>query len=203
MGCRLLKMAGLTVVRASIGRKGVSGEWKALCRKPLAISRKLRAFSIVCVGVRMGVRASVAAAAEHEVAEVRQEAGFGWREEAIGYGDGEFGEDAADFVGGDHGAARGDEFAGEIGGAKSAVGGVSVGVAEAVALRMSGEGAAAPVGESKLASSICGFGVFRNHAGRIIYCVYSCLVTGSYMKFRMAAQSVRMTARPYAGGRNQ
>jgi len=185
MGCRLLKMLWLTVVSASVGRKGVSGEWKALCRKPLAISRKLRAFSIVCVGVRMGVRASVAAAAEHEVAEVRQDAGFGGREEALGYGDGEFGEDTTDFARGNHGAARGDEFAGEIGRAKAAVRGVGMGVAEAVALRMSGEGAAASIGESKLAASICGFGVFRSHAGRIIYCVYSCLVTGCYMKFRM------------------
>jgi hypothetical protein len=102
----------------------------------------------------MGVRASVAAAAEHEVAEVRQEAGFGGREEALGYGDGEFGEDTADFVGGDHGAARGDEFAGEIGGAKSAVRGVGMGVAEAVAVGVSGEGASASIGESKLASSV-------------------------------------------------
>src|SRR5580700_9171078 len=186
MGCRLLKMLWLTVVSASVGRKGVSGEWKALCRKPLAISRKLRAFSIVCVGVRMGVRASVAAAAEHEVAEVRQDAGFGGREEALGYGDGEFGEDTTDFARGNHGAARGDEFAGEIGRAKAAVRGVGMGVAEAVASRVGGEGASAPVGESKLAASICGFGVFRSHAGRIIYCVYSRLVTGSYMYIRMA-----------------
>jgi hypothetical protein len=134
---------------------------------------------------------------------MRQDAGFGGREEALGHGEGEFGEDAKDFVGGDHGAARGDEFAGEIGGAKSAVRGVGMGVAEAVGIGSGGEGAAASIGESKLAASICGFGVFRNHAGRIIYCVYSCLVTGSYMEIRMAAQSVRMTARPYAGGRNQ
>jgi hypothetical protein len=118
---------------------------------------------------------------------MRQDAGFGGREEAIGYGDGEFGEDAADFVGWDHGAARGDEFAGEIGRAKAAVRGVSMGVAEAVVLGMSGEGAAASIGESKLAASICGFGVFRSHAGRIMNCVYSCLVTECYMKFRMAA----------------
>jgi len=60
---------------------------------------------------------------------MRQEAGFGGREEAFGYGDGEFGEDSADFVGGDHGAARGDEFADEIGRAKAAVRGVRVRVA--------------------------------------------------------------------------
>jgi len=59
-----------------------------------------------------------------------------------------------------------------------------MGVAEAVALRMGGEGASASVGESKLAARVCGFGVFRSHAGIIIYCVYSCLVTGSYMEFR-------------------
>jgi hypothetical protein len=34
-------------------------------RKPLAISRKLRAFRIVCVGVRLGVRPGVAGAAEN------------------------------------------------------------------------------------------------------------------------------------------
>ena len=62
-----------------------------------------------------------------------------------------------------------------------------MGVAEAVALRMSGEGAAASIGESNLASSVCEFGLFRSHAGRIIYCVYSCLVTGSYLQIRMVA----------------
>jgi hypothetical protein len=98
-------------------------------RKPLAISRKLRAFSIVRVGVRMGIRPGVAVAAEHEVAEVRQEAGFGGREEAIGYGEGEFGEDATDFARGDHGAARGDELAGEVRGAKPAVRGVGMRIA--------------------------------------------------------------------------
>jgi hypothetical protein len=130
-------------------------------------------------------------AAEHQVAEMCQEAGFGGREEALGDGDGEFGEDTTDFARGNQGAARGDEFAGEIGGAKSAVRGVGMGVAEAVALRMSGEGAAASIGESKLAASVCGFGVFRSHAGRIIYCVYSCLVTERYMQFRTDEGIVR------------
>jgi hypothetical protein len=97
----------------------------------------------------------LAVAGEHEVAEVGEEAGFGGREEALGYGDGEFCEDAADFTRGNQGAARGDEFAGEIGGTKAAVRGVGMGVAEAVALRMSGQGAAASIGESKLASSVC------------------------------------------------
>jgi hypothetical protein len=136
----------------------------------------------------------LAVATEHEVAEVGEEAGFGGREEALGDGDGEFGEDTADFIGGDQGAARGDEFAGEIGGAKAAVWGVRMEVAEAVAVGVGREGAAASIGESKLASSVCEFGVFRSHAGRIIYCVYSCLVTGSYMKFRITPGSVRMGA---------
>jgi hypothetical protein len=114
-----------------------------------------------------------------------EEAGFGGGEEALGEGDGEFGEDTADFAGGDQGAARGDEFAGEIGRTKAAVRGVGMGVAEAVAVGVGGEGATASIGESKLASSVCEFGVFRSHAGRIIYCVYSCLVTGSYMEIRM------------------
>jgi hypothetical protein len=96
-------------------------------------------------------------------------------------------------VGGDHGAARSDEVAGKIGGAKAAVRGVGMGVAEAVALRMSGQGAAASIGESKLASLVRGW-VCRSHAGMIIYCVYGCLVTECYMQFRTAEGSVRMGA---------
>jgi hypothetical protein len=96
----------------------------------------------------------LAVAAEHQVAESGQGAGFGGREEAVGHSDGEFGEDAADFVRGDHGAARGDEFAGEIGGAKAAVRCVGMGVAEAVALWVGGEGAAASIGEVKLATVV-------------------------------------------------
>jgi hypothetical protein len=71
-------------------------------------------------------------AAEHQVAEMRQLAGFGGSEEAIGYGDGKFGEDAADFVRGNGSALRGREFAGEIGRAKPAVRRVGMRVAEAV-----------------------------------------------------------------------
>jgi hypothetical protein len=117
-------------------------------RRPLAISRKLRAFSIGCVGVCLEIRPGLAVAAEHEVAEVGQEAGFGGREEAIRDGDREFGEDATDFVGRDHGAGRGDEFMSEIGGAKATVRGVGMRVAEAVAVGVSGEGAAASIGEA-------------------------------------------------------
>src|SRR5258708_39075608 len=88
------------------------------------------------------VRGRLAIAAEHEVAEMREEAGFGRREEAIGDGDGEFGEDAADFMRGDQGAARGVEFAGEIGGTKAAgLGGGMVG-AEDVALLLGRVGVA-------------------------------------------------------------
>jgi hypothetical protein len=93
-------------------------------------------------------------------------------------GEGELGEDEADFVRGDHGATRGDEFAGGIGRAMAPVRGVGMGVAEAVEIARGGEGAAASVGESKLASSVCEFGLFRRHAGRILCCVYSLLVTG-------------------------
>jgi len=125
---------------------------------------------------------------------MHQEAGFGGREEAIGYGDGEFGEDATDFVRGNYGAGLGDEFASEIRRTKAAVRGVGMGVAEAVAFGMGGEGASASIGESKLASSGCEFGVFRSHAGRIMYCVYCCLVTGSYMEFRMDKEIVRTGA---------
>jgi hypothetical protein len=58
----------------------------------------------------------LAVAAEHQVAEMREDAGFGGREKAIGDSEGEFGEGAADFVRRDQGAGRGDEFAGEIAG---------------------------------------------------------------------------------------
>jgi hypothetical protein len=98
----------------------------------------------------------LAVAAEHEVAEVGEEAGFGGRKEALGDGDREFGEDTADFAGGHQGAARGDEFAGEIGRAKAAARGVGMGVAEAVAVGMCGEGASASIGEVKLASIVGG-----------------------------------------------
>jgi hypothetical protein len=56
----------------------------------------------------------LAVAGEHQVAEMRQEAGFGGREEAIGYGDGELGEDAADFVRGNGSVLRGGKFTDEI-----------------------------------------------------------------------------------------
>ena len=45
---------------------------------------------------------------------MREEAGFGGRKEAIGDGEGEFGEGAADFVRRDQGPGRSDEIAGEI-----------------------------------------------------------------------------------------
>jgi len=78
-------------------------------------------------------------------------------------------------------AGRGGEFAGEIGGAKAALRGVGVGVAEAVALGMSEEGAAAFIGEAKLATVFGRFGAFRSHARRISFCKYTCLVTGGYV----------------------
>ena len=70
-----------------------------------------------------------------------------------------------DFFGGDGGAGGRSEFAGEIGRAKAAVRGVGMRVAEAAALRMSGEGAAASISKLKLATVVGGFGAFRNHAG--------------------------------------
>jgi hypothetical protein len=113
---------------------------------------------------------------------------------AVSEGDGEFGEDTMDFCGGDGGAGGGSEFASEIGGAKAAVRGVGMRVAETVALRMSREGAAASIGKLKLVTVVGGFGAFRSHAGIITHCVYSCLVTERYMQFRTAAGSVRMGA---------
>ena len=163
------------VGRASVGNAGVSRE--AISHKPLAISPergelvisvgKQRGEEVVIVGDWFveGLRTRLAVAAEHEVAEMREEAGFGRREEAIGDGDGEFGEDTTDFVGGDHGAARSDEFAGEIGGAKAAVRGVGMGVAEAVTLRMSGQGAAASIGEGESAARELGGRAQREKGG--------------------------------------
>ena len=56
MGCRLLKMGRLSGTRASVGGKGVRGEWKALSHKLLAASRKGRESPIglvrVCIEVR-------------------------------------------------------------------------------------------------------------------------------------------------------
>ena len=180
-------MGRLMVVHASVERKGVRGERKAVSHKLLAASREGRGLGIVsvrvCIGVhnevisgalfgvfyfqqrgedaairrdgfKKGVRASLAVAAEHQVTESGEGTSFLRREEALGDGDGEFGEDSTDFVGGDHGAARGDEFAGEIGGTKAAVRRVGVRVAEAVALRVGGEGASASIGEAKLAAVV-------------------------------------------------
>ena len=154
---------------------------------------------IVCVGLEFGSREH-AGALEHQVAEMHHLPGVFWGEGAICDGGGEFGEETVDFFGGDRGAGGGGEFAGEIGGAKSAVRGVGMRVAEAAAVGVGGEGASASIGESKLATGVCGFGLFRSHGGRIIYCVYSCLVTGSYMKFRIAAGSVRMGAEAFQKG---
>ena len=106
-----------------------------------------------------------------------------------------------DFCGGDWGAVGGGEFAIEIGGAKAAVRGVSMRVAEAVALGMRGQSTSASIGEAKLATVFVRFGAFRSHAGRVTVCVYSCLVTGGYVQFRTAVVSVRM--RTYVGSSNQ
>lgn len=85
---------------------------------------------------------------------MREEAGLGRREEAIGYGDGKFGEDAADLVRRDKGAGRSDEIAGEIARGQAAVRGVGMGVAEAAGIGSGGKGAAAPIGETTLAAVV-------------------------------------------------
>jgi hypothetical protein len=113
----------------------------------------------------MGIRPGVAGAAEHEVAEMCEEAGFGGREEALRDGDGKFREDAADFARLNDGAARGDEFAGEIGGAKAAVRGVGMRVAEAVAVGVGGEGALASIGEGETAAGEFGRRAQRERGG--------------------------------------
>jgi hypothetical protein len=157
---------------------------------------------IVCVGLEFGSREH-AGALEHQVAEMHHLPGVFWGEGAICDGGGEFGEETVDFFGGDRGAGGGGEFAGEIGGAKATVRGVGMRVAEAVALRVSGEGAAASIGESKLATVFGRFGVFRSHAGRVSLCKYTCLVTGGYVLFRMAVVSVRTGSRAKVGNSNQ
>ena len=92
------------------------------------------------------------AALEHCGAEVIHGRKLAEGNGAVGQGDGKFGEDAVDFFGGDRGAVWGGEFAGEIGGAKAAVRGMGMRVAEAVPLGMSGEGAAASIGKGEAAA---------------------------------------------------
>jgi len=89
---------------------------------------------------------------------------------------GSLGEDAVDFCGGDWGAVGGGEFAIEIRRGEGGGAGREHAVAEAVALGMSGEGTAASIGESKLATVFGRFGAFRSHAERVPLYVYSCLV---------------------------
>jgi len=85
----------------------------------------------------------------------------------------------------DQGAGHSDEVASEITRGQAAVRGVGMGVAEAAGIGSGGEGTAASIGETALAAIVCRFGMLRSHAERIIYCVYSCLVTGSYREIRM------------------
>jgi hypothetical protein len=59
MGCRLLKMLRLTMARASVGRKGISGKRKAVSRKPLAVGRDWRGLRIVLIFVCIGVHNEV------------------------------------------------------------------------------------------------------------------------------------------------
>jgi hypothetical protein len=59
MGCRLLKMLRLTMVRASVERKGVSRERKAVSRKPLAVGCDWRGLSIVLIFVCIGAHNEV------------------------------------------------------------------------------------------------------------------------------------------------
>jgi hypothetical protein len=85
--------------------------------------------------------------AEQCVAEVHEDSGFSWGEQTVCGGASDFGKEAMDVRGSNRAVGGASEFASEIGGAKAAARGVRVVVAEAVALRIGGECAAAAVGE--------------------------------------------------------
>jgi len=99
----------------------------------------------------MGCVAGYATRVDKEIAEVGEGGRLLGSDQALGEGEGNFGEDALDFFGRDDGSGRGDEFAGKIGGAEAADRGVSVRVTETVGLQMGGLGAAASIGKGKAA----------------------------------------------------
>ena len=219
---KILKTHSLRGWCASVENVRVSGLGKALNWQGLAVRGKGREFVIgnfiiMVVAVEDGhdevpfaaagfgerFASGEAAALEHEGASLADDAGVPGGENAVGDGGGEFGEQAVDMCVVDRAAGGGFQFADEIGGAKPAARRVGMGVAESVGSRVGGEGASASIGESKLATSVCGFGLFRSHAGRVSLCKYTCLVTGGYVLFRMAVVSVRTGSRAKVGNSNQ
>jgi hypothetical protein len=168
----ILNKHELSVRRASVENARVSVVGKALSWQGLAVLGKGRELVIVTFilvfaitvedghyevpfaaagfGKRLAPRQG--AALEHEGAILADDAGVFWGEDAVRDGGGEFGEEAVDMRVVDRTAGDGFQFADEIGGAKSAARGVGMGVAEAVSLRVRGEGAAASIGKGEAAA---------------------------------------------------
>jgi hypothetical protein len=138
------------------GALAIGREWSEFIIVLVVVLIEKRGYEVPVVGngFEEGVRAGLAVAGKHQVAKTGQDAGLAGRDEAVGEGDGEFGEDAVDFCVGDGGAGGGSEFAGEIGGAKAAARGVGMRVAEAIVLRMSREGTTAFIGKLKPATRV-------------------------------------------------
>jgi hypothetical protein len=155
---KILKTHSLRGWCASVENVRVSGLGKALNWQGLAVRGKGREFvignfiimvdavedghdEVPFAAAGFGERFTFGEAElEHEGASLADEAGVSWGEDAVGDGDGEFGEEAVDMCVVDRAAVDGFQFANEIGGTKAAVRGVGMGVAEAVGLG-SGEGA--------------------------------------------------------------
>ena len=181
---KILNKHELRVGRASVENVRVSGMGKALNRQDLVVSREGRGFRIVIIVVAVedgdykvpfaaagfGERfaSGEAAALEHEGASLADDAGVPGGENAIGDGGGEFGEQAVNMCVVDRAAGDGFQFADEIGGAKPAVRGVGMVVAEAVGLWSGGEGAAASIGKGEAATgSVEGGGGLASHGESI------------------------------------
>ena len=180
---KILNKHELRVGRASVENVRVSGMGKALNRQDLVVSREGRGFRIVIIVVAVedgdykvpfaaagfGERfaSGEAAALEHEGAILADEACVSWGEDAIGDGDGEFGEQAVDVCVVDRVAGDGFQFADEIGGSKATARGVGMGVAQAIGVRVGGERASASIGEGKSATGEVGRGVREEPFGRL------------------------------------
>lgn len=120
------------------------------------------------VGIWILFATGQAGTLEQEIAEMGHDAGFFRREGAVGEGQGELFQEALNFFRGDEGTGRSGKFAGEIGRARAAMRGVRVGVAEAVAMRMGGLGAAAVVLEGEAAErQVRGVVALARHGGSI------------------------------------
>jgi hypothetical protein len=180
--CKILNRHELNAGCASVENARVSGVGKALNRQDLVIRREGGEFSIVFIVVAVEDRdyeipfatagfgerfASGKAALEHEGAILADEACVSWGEDAIGDGDGEFGEQAVDVCVVDRVAGDGFQFADEIGGSKATARGVGMGVAQAIGVRVGGERASASIGEGKSATGEVGRGVREEPFGRL------------------------------------